>query len=109
VKTPKPRRFQVFCWGGHALIAGAPSPEPFLDTFAGWAKTRGDILGVAVVGSYARGTTSPTSDLDLLVLTTSPVDYLETPAFTFTAATSTPPHRILASASSFTASHSSRR
>jgi len=50
--------------------------EHFFDTFASWAETRGDILGVAVVGSFARGTPSPTSDIDLLVLTTSPEEYL---------------------------------
>jgi hypothetical protein len=48
----------------------------FLDAFTRWAETRGDILGVAVVGSVARGTASPSSDIDLIVLTPAPGEFL---------------------------------
>jgi predicted nucleotidyltransferase len=50
--------------------------QHFFHAFAGWAATRGDIVGVALVGSFARGTATSTSDIDLLVLTTAPTDYL---------------------------------
>ena len=50
--------------------------ERFLNTFERWAKTRGDILGAAIVGSFARGEETPASDIDLVVLTTTPADYL---------------------------------
>jgi predicted nucleotidyltransferase len=50
--------------------------EHFFDAFARWAEARGDIVGAAVVGSFARGTASPTSDIDLVVLTTVPAEYL---------------------------------
>jgi predicted nucleotidyltransferase len=50
--------------------------EHFLDAFKRWAETDSDILGVAVVGSFARGTASPSSDIDLMVLTIAPVRFL---------------------------------
>jgi predicted nucleotidyltransferase len=53
-----------------------PSAEHFLNSFAAWASSRDDILGVLLVGSYARGEASPDSDVDLVVLTTSPSYYL---------------------------------
>jgi len=50
--------------------------EHFLDALTRWVGNRGDIVGVAVVGSFARGTASPTSDIDLIVLTTAPAEFL---------------------------------
>jgi len=54
----------------------ANSTDHFLHAFARWAEARGDIVGAAVVFSFARGTASPTSDRDLVVLTTVPAEYL---------------------------------
>jgi hypothetical protein len=50
--------------------------DHFFVDFARWAETRQDIVGVAVVGSFARGAPSPASDIDLVVLTTEPAEYL---------------------------------
>lgn len=49
--------------------------EEFLTRVADWALTRSDILAVALVGSYARGTARRDSDVDLVVLTTAPLKY----------------------------------
>lgn len=41
-----------------------------------WAGTRVDIRAVAVVGSWARGTATAASDIDIVLLTNDPADYL---------------------------------
>ena len=46
--------------------------EPVLSVVAEWAHSRPDMLGLAVVGSYARGTARPDSDLDLMLLARDP-------------------------------------
>ena len=40
----------------------------FLAEVAAWAESRADVLGLAIVGSHARGSAHPDSDVDLLVL-----------------------------------------
>ena len=40
-----------------------------------WASTRRDVAGVALVGSWARGTASDESDVDLVLLTDDPTGY----------------------------------
>jgi hypothetical protein len=50
--------------------------EHFFNAFARWAESRGDVVGAALVGSFARGTPNPTSDIDLVVLTTVAAEYL---------------------------------
>jgi hypothetical protein len=40
-----------------------------------WARTRSDIRGVALVGSYASGTQHPNSDVDVVIATVSPETY----------------------------------
>lgn len=37
-----------------------------------WAEKRGDVVGLALVGSHARGNARPTSDVDLVVLAEDP-------------------------------------
>lgn len=49
----------------------------FLSQFTVWAFARPDILGVALVGSQANGTARPDSDVDLVIITGRPLDYLE--------------------------------
>lgn len=49
--------------------------EDLLDRVLGWAHATPDIRAVALVGSYARGTARTHSDVDLLVLTSSPLRY----------------------------------
>lgn len=47
----------------------------FLDTVQQWAASQADIAAVVLVGSYARGAARPDSDIDLVVLTTTPAKY----------------------------------
>jgi uncharacterized protein len=46
-----------------------------------WATRQGDILAAAVVGSYARGTERPDSDVDLVLLVADPAPFLRTTAW----------------------------
>jgi uncharacterized protein len=48
----------------------------FLEQFTGWARNRPDILAVALVGSHARSAARPDSDVDLVVITSHPEQYL---------------------------------
>ncbi len=47
-----------------------------LTAIAGWAAQRDDVVGVAVVGSWARGTPRLDSDLDVVVLTEDKARYV---------------------------------
>ena len=49
-----------------------PDVQRFLDELAAWAAQRGDVVGVALVGSYARGTAGPDSDVDVVILAEDP-------------------------------------
>jgi predicted nucleotidyltransferase len=49
----------------------------FLDVFVAWASAQPDVQVVALVGSYARGTAKEDSDIDLVILTDYPQNYLE--------------------------------
>jgi uncharacterized protein len=44
-----------------------------------WAATRADVLGVALVGSYARQAATPESDVDLVIVCASPSDLVGNP------------------------------
>ena len=45
---------------------------PLLEVVTAWAAHRGDIVGLALVGSWARGTANLGSDIDLILLTPNP-------------------------------------
>jgi len=47
-----------------------------LETVTDWASRRADVQGLALVGSYARDTATPQSDVDLVLLTRDPEPYL---------------------------------
>ena len=51
--------------------------EDLIQAVAAWAAKRGDIQAVALVGSWARGTARPGSDVDIVILTTEPLRYIE--------------------------------
>jgi predicted nucleotidyltransferase len=51
--------------------------EKFLAQVKRWAEQQSDIQAVLLVGSFARGTARADSDIDLVILTTSPQDYLD--------------------------------
>ena len=45
---------------------------PLLEVVTTWAASRSDIVGVALVGSWARDTANLDSDIDLILLTSNP-------------------------------------
>ena len=47
-----------------------------IETVTAWAHTRPDIQGVVVVGSWARGTATMSSDIDIVLLTTDVATYI---------------------------------
>jgi hypothetical protein len=54
----------------------------FITNFTSWATTRSDILGVVLVGSYARGTATAESDVDLGIMATEPAVLLSDRSWT---------------------------
>ena len=50
--------------------------QEFLEVVVQWAEARSDVLALVLVGSYARGTPTPSSDVDLVLISTQPQDYL---------------------------------
>jgi predicted nucleotidyltransferase len=52
------------------------TPDTFLARFLGWSREQDDILAVALVGSYARGTARPDLDIDLVLIAEAPERYL---------------------------------
>ncbi len=50
--------------------------ERFLDDLVDWVRSQPDIRAVGLVGSYARGAATPTSDVDLVLLARQPGQYL---------------------------------
>jgi nucleotidyltransferase-like protein len=48
---------------------------PIIDPVVPWARRRSDVLGLAVVGSWARGTARGDSDIDLVLLVREPEDF----------------------------------
>ena len=50
--------------------------EEFLQRFTDWVQSRADVLGAALVGSYARSQARPDSDIDLVLVCARPSDYL---------------------------------
>jgi predicted nucleotidyltransferase len=51
--------------------------ESVLSAIVAWASTQPDVVAALLVGSYARGTATDTSDVDLVVLTDGPERYTE--------------------------------
>lgn len=50
----------------------------FLDDITHWAASRSDIIGVALVGSHARGAARPDSDVDMVILCNDPTALVDT-------------------------------
>jgi hypothetical protein len=50
--------------------------DHFLASVASWAETQPELGGIVLVGSYARGAASATSDIDLVLLAEEPEAYL---------------------------------
>ena len=65
-------------WPGRVTEqSAAPEVTLLCDAVRDWAERRSDIMGLALVGSYARGAGGPESDVDFVVLTTTPALYRE--------------------------------
>jgi uncharacterized protein len=48
-----------------------------IEDLAVWARRRGNVRGVALVGSWARGSARMDSDVDVILLTDEPAEYIE--------------------------------
>lgn len=53
----------------------------FLSDLVRWASGRNDIVAVGLVGSWARGTATPQSDVDLVILSPNSDSYLRDPSW----------------------------
>ena len=51
--------------------------EKLLENVTKWAKSNSEILGIALVGSYARNEARNDSDVDLVILTTTPNEFIK--------------------------------
>jgi predicted nucleotidyltransferase len=51
--------------------------EAFIRQLKAWAATQDEIDAIALVGSHARGTACPDSDVDLVILTADPSGFLD--------------------------------
>ena len=60
-------------WGA----SGQDETEALLDRVGEWARLQPDLVGVVLVGSRARGTARPDSDVDLVFLSREPDRYLQ--------------------------------
>lgn len=55
----------------------ADQVAPFLNDVTRWVAAQAGILALALVGSYARGTATESSDVDLVLIAHDPKRYLE--------------------------------
>jgi predicted nucleotidyltransferase len=58
------------------MMLPSPSVQRFLSAIPAWAQEQPDLHAVYLVGSYARGTARPDSDVDLVLLVDDPGRYL---------------------------------
>jgi hypothetical protein len=56
-------------------MADLAQVDRVLSPITAWARSRADILGLAIVGSWARGTARPDSDIDLVLLVPEPLSF----------------------------------
>ena len=56
--------------------------QNFIRDITRWASTQVDIKAIALVGSYARGSATEDSDIDLVMLVDHPAKYLENTEWT---------------------------
>lgn len=54
---------------------GLKGPQAIINAVAAWAIAHDDIRGMALVGSWARGSARATSDIDVILLTDRSDDY----------------------------------
>ena len=61
--------------GARTSIQDVTHLAPLLEALSHWARSRTDIVGLALVGSHARDAAGPTSDVDVVIVTSSPDGY----------------------------------
>jgi MFS family permease len=66
---------------GLPMLDDRSSRADVLDPIAAWARGRPDVRALALVGSRARGTARPDSDLDLVLLANDPAPYVDDDAW----------------------------
>ncbi|MGH2819530.1 MAG: nucleotidyltransferase domain-containing protein [Actinomycetota bacterium] len=52
-----------------------------MQRFTSWARAHGDVSALGLIGSWARGTARPDSDVDIVLLTRSVDDYARDPSW----------------------------
>src|SRR6185437_11143668 len=67
---------QRYSDGKTEFIRSALAVPTFLEEFSRWTAGRPEILSAALVGSHSRGTATPDSDVDLVILCNMPQDLL---------------------------------
>jgi predicted nucleotidyltransferase len=58
------------------FVRSALAVPTFLEQFSRWAAGRPEITAAALIGSHSRGTATPSSDIDLVILCDTPEDLL---------------------------------
>ena len=53
----------------------------FLNQINAWTESQSNIIAIALVGSYARGEATESSDVDLVIITSSPEAMINNPAW----------------------------
>lgn len=53
----------------------------FLKQINAWSESQSNIIAIALVGSYARGEATESSDVDLVIITSSPEAMINNPAW----------------------------
>ncbi len=64
------------CLGAGAAAEGDAVLDRWIESVRSWAGNREDVIGVLLVGSYARGVPTPSSDIDFVVLVSEVGPYL---------------------------------
>ena len=69
----------VSCFAGKDLAIMKKQVQTLLSEVTKWARSKPEILGVALVGSYARHEARDDSDVDLVLLVTTPQEFINKP------------------------------
>lgn len=66
-----------------APVQARKRAQTLIQAITDWAKAQTDILGVALVGSYARNEAKESSDIDLVIIANNPKTYMDNDAWVF--------------------------
>ena len=74
----------VSTWIGVVILESIEFPEHICSLFKriiAWSESQTNIIAIALVGSYARGEATESSDVDLVIITSSPEAMINNPAW----------------------------